>query len=68
MFGYSIPLNFNKEGDQHTTFFGGFVSILLKLVISLYIFINVRKMFSYDDDDTSSSTKKLDLDAIGELQ
>ena len=50
MFGYYIPLNFNKEGDMHTTIFGGLVSIMLKLVIGLYIFLNVYKMINYDDD------------------
>ena len=61
MFGYSIPINFNKEGDFHTTFAGGFVSLILKFAIGSYIFRNCYKMFSYDDDTVTSAYLKLDL-------
>ena len=67
MFGYSIPLNFNKKGDQHTTVYGGIVSIFLKIVISLYVLQNVLKMFNYGDDATSSAMRKIDLDVEGPL-
>ena len=35
MFGHQIVLNFNKNGDSHTTFIGGFFSILVKVVMGI---------------------------------
>jgi len=68
MFGYSIPLNFNKEGDQHTTAIGGCLSVFLKIAIGFYIYLMFSKMTSYGDDDTSQSSKKLDLGAVGGVE
>ena len=65
MYGYSIPLNFNKQGDVHTTFFGGCMSVLVKIVIGLYIYLKVRKMIDYNDDAISGASVKLDLSKAG---
>ena len=40
----------------------------LKFAIGIYVFLNVYKMVSYGDDDTTQSTKKLDLDSAGAVR
>ena len=42
-FGQDIVLNFNKEGNNHKTVAGGLVSIILKLLMCVYIFMIFKK-------------------------
>ena len=49
MFGHQIGFNF--EGyETHNTTFGGFCSILIKIAISVYVFINIKKLIFAEDD------------------
>jgi hypothetical protein len=66
MFGHIIRLNFNREGDSHQTFIGGFFSIFIKLGMTFYIFMNFKKMIFYEDDSTVTEVNSLDLDTYGE--
>ena len=49
MFGHQIVLNFNKNGDSHTTFIGGFFSIIVKVVMGIYVYMNFMKLFMMED-------------------
>lgn len=65
MFGHTINLNFNKEGDAHNTAIGGSFSILIRIMMSLYIFMNFKKMLLHEDDANIVETNTIDLDEYG---
>ena len=50
MFGHVINLNFNRSGPTHNTTIGGFTSILIKLAMTVYIFLNFKKLLLKEDD------------------
>ena len=50
MFGHVINLNFNREGTSHKTIFGGIVSIILKVLLMIWVYLNFKKMLLYEDD------------------
>ena len=62
MFGHTINLNFNKEGDSHKTFIGGCFSIFIKTAIFLYVFMNMKKMIFHEDDTNMIEYNLIDLD------
>ena len=66
MFGHTICLNFNKQGDTHQTTIGGFFSMIIKLAMSTYIFINVKKLWLFESDSLNMEIQKLDLDSLDE--
>ena len=51
MFGHPIELNFNKEGSSKNTFFGGIISICLKILMMVYVGINIKRMILAESDD-----------------
>ena len=67
MFGHTISLNFNKQGNTHKTLIGGFFSFIIILAMSLYVFVNVKKLWLYEDDQVNTEIYKLDLDSLDEL-
>ena len=67
MFGHTIKLNFNKQGDTHQTIIGGFFSLIISLAMTTYVFINVKKLWLYEDDSLNLEIQKLDLDSLDEL-
>ena len=42
MFGHVINLNFLKEGDSHKTAIGGVFSFIIKIAMTLYVFMNFK--------------------------
>ena len=66
MFGHTINLNFNKEGDSHQTAAGGSISILIRLVMTLYVFMNFKKMLLHEDDSNVLEIDVLDLEEFGD--
>lgn len=62
MFGHTINLNFNKEGDSHKTLIGGFFSVFIKIAMFLYVFDNCKKMFLKEADSNSIEYNLIDLD------
>jgi hypothetical protein len=66
MFGHTINLNFNKEGDSHQTSIGGFFSMLIRVTMGIYVFMNFKKMLLFEDDSTFTEVNTLDLDEYGE--
>ena len=69
MFGHQIVLNFNKNGDSHTTFIGGFFSIIVKVVMGIYVYMNFMKLFTMEVEDAQVETKifSLNLTAYPEV-
>lgn len=67
MFGHDVRLNFNNKGVTHTTLIGGFFSILIKLAIAFYVYINVRKLVFNDDDKIGMTVSNLNLTSEGVL-
>ena len=67
MFGHEIKLNFNRNGDAHTTFVGGLVSLLVKFVMTVYIYMNLMKLFTEEDAAIETKIKNLDLVELGEI-
>ena len=47
LFGHTINLNFNGNGDSHKTVIGAFASLFIKTVMVVYTFYNFKKMFLY---------------------
>lgn len=45
MFGHSIALNFMKEGDEVQTKIGGFFSIIIRVMMTIYVGLNLKKLF-----------------------
>ena len=50
-FGHSVTLNFNREGDTHNTLAGGFASIVFRVGMTVYIFMNCAKLLFTSDDN-----------------
>ena len=67
MFGHEIKLNFNRNGDSHTTILGGLVSLLVKTVMTIYIYMNIMKLVSFEDAAVETKIKNLDLVELGEV-
>ena len=66
MFGHTINLNFNKEGDSHQTLIGGFFSIFIRFAMFIYVFMNFKKMILHEDDSTFTEVNTIDLEEYGE--
>lgn len=65
MFGHTIQLNFNKQGDTHKTVIGGLFSILIKLFLGLYVFLLFKRMFLKESDSNYVRINVLDLKEFG---
>ena len=52
IFGYRIPLNFNRRHTFHTTKIGGLFSIMIKIIYVFYFAHLLLKMINYKDDKT----------------
>ena len=50
MFGHQVVLNFNQQGETFKTSLGGLISIMIKLILSSYFFIQAKKMFLNQKD------------------
>jgi hypothetical protein len=61
MFGHVIALNFKREGDSHKTAIGGMFSFVIKLAMTLYVLMNLKKMFWNEDDSNSTEYNLEDL-------
>ena len=53
MFGHTINLNFDKQGDSHQTFIGGIISIVVKILMFIYIGIKFDKLIYREGSSTA---------------
>ena len=67
MFGHQIVLNFNKNGDSHTTFIGGVFSIIVKIVMGIYVYMQFMKLFNMEDAAVETKIASLKLDELPEI-
>lgn len=65
MFGHTINLNFNKEGETHNTLLGGFFSFLIRITMSIYVIVNFKKMILFEDNANATEVSALNLDEQG---
>ena len=54
MFGHHVAWNYNQDGDYHFTFPGGCCSIILKLIITIYAYLQMKQMILYENNDQFS--------------
>ena len=67
MFGHSVVLNFNQQGDTFKTRLGGFVSIILKIILSTYFCIQAKKMLNNEMDTLTLSQSLTNYEEVGRL-
>ena len=67
MFGHSIALNFQKQGDTYNTSIGGFFSTIIKIVFSIYIYLIFKRMVLIEGTENTSVSSTLDLTKEPEL-
>ena len=60
-FGHPIQLNFNKKGNTHNTFLGGFLSLFVQAGLIIYFVIHVDKLVNKLDDKLNRTTSIVDL-------
>ena len=65
MFGHTINLNFNKNGDSHKTLIGGFFSLFIKMLLGVYVYLLFKRMFLYEADSNYTRINVLDLETFG---
>ena len=44
LFGHEVKLNFNGEEDSHKTNIGACASIMIKVLMSIYIYLTLLKL------------------------
>ena len=68
LFGYRVDLNFNKRGHSHQTIIGGFISLLLKGLIILYVWYLYSKMVGYKENYIDIFEQAQDYDKLGAVK
>jgi len=49
-------LNFDTQGETHNTKCGGFISILVKVILGIYIYLRFEVLILGSDDENSTMT------------
>ena len=68
VFGQPVQLNFNRNGPNHKTVFGGVVSIFSTSLLLVYMGIYLDKMINYRDDKISLIANSLNFKEQGTLK
>lgn len=50
-FGHTICLNFDRAGETHNTVIGGTISVIVRVFITFYVLLNVKKLLWFEDDN-----------------
>ena len=53
LFGHKVELQFNGQGSTHNTLIGGAISIFVKLIMFVYIYMLTEKLIEFGDDKNS---------------
>ena len=61
MFGHQVQLNFNEKSETHNTCIGGFFSIIIKILMTIYVGIKVADLVWHRADDNSSEISVFDV-------
>ena len=54
MFGHQVNLNLNRQ-DTHATMFGGFISIITKVLIGLFLYLRFLILFTEGERDSNTT-------------
>ena len=65
MFGHTINLNFNRNGDSHKTFIGGLFSMLIKVTLAFYVYTLFKRMFYNEGDSNYTRIDVMNLTDVG---
>ena len=65
MFGHTVQLNFNKNGDSHKTIIGGIFSVFIKMLLGLYVYLLFKRMFLNEADSNYTRINVMNLDSFG---
>ena len=65
MFGHSVVLNFNRQGETHKTSFGGLISIFIKIVLISYVSFKFYNMINLEDNQYSMNSMPADYNGTG---
>jgi len=65
MFGHTVGLNFNRQGDFHSTYYTSIMTVLIRLAIAFYVIITVKKLVLKESDQNSSSTIPVKIKDMG---
>ena len=65
MFGHTINLNFNRNGDSHKTFIGGLFSMLIKVTLAFYVYTLFDRMFMNKGDSNYTRINVMNLTDVG---
>ena len=68
MFGHTIHLNFNKQGDSHKTLIGGVFSFVIRLIMFIYVVILFKRLFLNEGDNNFTKLDVLDLEEFGKIK
>ena len=61
LFGHRIAFNFDKKGDVHKTVLGGLFSVLIKITMTCYVILNLKKLLLREDNKLVTQFSKTDL-------
>ena len=53
IFGFQVSLNFNRQGNVHSTCIGGFFTMLIVILIAYLGYTNLLLMFTYTNPSLS---------------
>ena len=65
MFGHTVNLNFDKRGDAHNTFCGGFFSTVVRIFLCLYVYLLIEKLVTKGNDTDFSFFGLVELETLG---
>lgn len=49
-FAYQFKLKFNKQDGTHNSYFGGFCTMIMRIILFLYVYRLITFLFSGDED------------------
>ena len=61
MFGRSIHLNFNNQGDYYKTNTGGIMSVFILLFFMFYIYLNLIRVVNFSNNLYQDNDHYIDL-------
>lgn len=67
MFGHPLTLYFNQQGGSHNTAAGGFVSILVKILMAIYVILKFQRLVLREGAGVLVSGMLLKVDLLGEV-
>lgn len=65
MFGHSVVLNFNRQGETYKTSFGGCISIFIKVVLIAYVYLRFTKMIYLSDNQYGMNAMPAEFNETG---